>query len=143
MSWSPPLMSGPISPESNPPIEPQYFKPSVFTVSAIALGETTLVTTSVNHNYVTGQLTRLLIPQVNGSRQLNEMTSYVSSIPAPNQMILHLNSVGADTFIPSDPTVQCQPQIVPVGDVNTGHINYGRCHNKPFIPGSFRNISPY
>ena len=142
MGYNPPLIFGPVPPESNPPITPEYYQPSVFTIAAIGLGAMTLVTTSVNHNYVIGQLTRLLIPQPNGSTQLNELTSYVIAIPAANQVLLGLNSLGANAFVASTPDVQYQPQIVAVGDVNSGPINTGRIGNTTYIPGSFINISP-
>lgn len=142
MAYNPPLIFGPIAPENNPPIEPQFYKPSVFQISAISLGTTTTVTTSVDHNYVVGQLVRLLIPQPNGSFQLNELTAYVISIPTTNEVILDLDSTYASPFVASSPSDQFVPLIVAAGDINTGAINTGRSNNQTFIDGSFINISP-
>lgn len=137
----PPLLNGPIPPYTNPPIEPQNFKPSRFVISAIALGITTLVTTSVNHNYVVSQECRLLIPNGYGCRQLNEVTGFVQSIPNPNQVVLNIDSQNANLFI--NASLRQLPQILAIGDINTGSINnHGRFHTRPYIPGSFRNISP-
>ena len=143
MGYNPPLIFGPIAPENNPPINPQYYVPSLLDISALTLGPTTLVTTTVTHNYVVGQLVRLLISQLYGSFQLNEQEAYVIAIPAPNQVILNLNSLNANPFVANPTSGTTQPQIVAVGDVNTGNINaQGRFNNGTFIPGSFIDISP-
>ena len=135
------IFPGPTAPENNPPINPQYYLPRVFNISAITLGINTVVTTSVNHNYVIGQLVRLLIPLTYGSFQLNEKIGYVTNIPAANQVQVDINSQNANVFQIGGTTTPAQ--IVAVGDVNTGVINIqGRINNGTFIPGSFINISP-
>ncbi len=210
--------SGPVPPESNPPIEPQFYQPSRFDISNISLGFTTLVTTSIDHNYVIGQLVRLLVPVPFGSSQLNEVEGYVISIPSSTQVSLDINSIqNVNAFVPNPFTATISgatkanpavltvsnpvytnnilitgvsgmtelnghiftiigqtastitinvdstsyttylgggnitvfplngavPQIVAVGDINTGQINSsGRTNNKTYIPGSFINISP-
>lgn len=132
--------TGPIAPYNNLPIEPQNYQPRQYFISDIALGQSTTVTTTVNHDYVIGQECRLIIPQRNGSRQLNEKTGFVISIPAQNQVVLNINSLmNVDLFVTS--TAKTQPQIVAIGDINTGQINTGRSNNLTYIPGSFINIS--
>ena len=140
---TPPLLNGPIPAFNNPPITSQYYKPKQFFISNITLGITTIVTTILNMDYVVGQLVRLLIPFSNGCRELNEVTGYVISIPSTSQVEIAIDSSrNVSQFISSlQPN---QPQIVAVGDVNTGHINrFGPKHTKPKIPGSFINISPF
>jgi len=136
------VITYPIPPYQNLPIEPQWYKPRQYFIEAIALGVTTTVTTTVNHDYVIGQLVRLLIPNGFGSTLLNEQLAFVIDIPAPNMVNLNINSNGADPFILSN--ARTQAQIVAVGDINTGAINrHGRCRTHPYIPGSFRDISPH
>lgn len=211
------VISYPIPPYSNPPIEPQFYQPSRFVISEITFGQTTIVTTTEDMNYVIGQLVRLIIPPLCGSRQLNEQTAFVIDIPAANQVTLDINSTNADEFFAnpyvvtitgatnSNPTVitalnvftkrmgvliegvggmtelnnlswmvlggksttftinadstgfgvytsggtatligfpQILPQILPVGDTNTGIISStGRIIPTTHIPGSFINIS--
>lgn len=136
-------ISNPTPPYSNPPIHPEYFEPRRFEISNIVLGRTTLITTSVNHDYVIGQEVRLLIPTFYGSSQLNEKQGLVIIIPAPNQVVLEIDSSkNVDTFIPSPAYGPNPPQIVPIGDYNSGQINTGRNNNLTYISGSFRNISP-
>ena len=136
-------MRGPIAFENNPPINPQYYAPSVFNISAITLGITTTVTTTANHNYVTGQLVRLVIPSIYGSSALNERSAYVLSVPAANQVILSLYSLNSDPFTANLTSGTTQPQILAIGDINTGVTNSsGRSPTGTFIPGSFIDISP-
>jgi hypothetical protein len=137
------VISYPIPPYSNPPIQPQYYLPSQYFITNITLGVTTIITISINDvfNYVIGQLVRLIIPPTFGTRQLNGQLAYVISLPASNQVELNINSIGMDAFIASD--ANTQSQILPVGDANTGPINSnGRSQTGTFIPGSFINISP-
>jgi hypothetical protein len=134
---------GPTAPESNPPINPQYYQPSLFYISAISEGTVTTVTTSVNHNYVIGQLVRLLIPFNYGAQQLNERQGYVIGIPAANEVVLNIDSTKADAFIPSPTYGPTPPQIAAIGEVNSGQISStGNVQINTYIPGSFINISP-
>lgn len=135
------VITYPISAYQNPPINPQYFRPRNYIITAIVLGPTTAITTSVNHDYVIGQLTRLIIPNGYGSTGLNEQVGYVISIPAANQVILDLNSQNQSAFISA--SLEQTPQILAIGDINSGAINrFGRAYTLPLIPGSFINISP-
>jgi hypothetical protein len=135
---------GPIAPYSNVPIHPEYYQPRQFFISNISLGIQTTVTTTVNHDYVIGQLVRLVIPFFSGCRELNHRTGLVLSIPSPTQVLINLNSSNASLFTTT--TTPQQPQILAVGDVNNGLIvSTGRTlpiGTVPNIPGSFMDISP-
>jgi hypothetical protein len=136
------IISYPIPAYSNVPIEPQFYQPSQFFISAIALGKTTVITTTTNVNYVVGQLVRLIIPQYFGCRQLNEKQGYVLSIPSANQIEVNINSSqNVDPYI--NTTYTTKPQILAIGDINNGLISStGRVLLSTNIPGSFINISP-
>lgn len=102
-----------------------------------------LVTTTEDTNYVVGQLVRLLIPNGYGSTQLSNRSAYVAVIQNPNQVILNISSINVSQFIPSPSNVRNVPQILAIGDGNTGNINMeGRINQSTSIPGSFINISP-
>ncbi len=141
---------GPTPAYSNPPIEPQYFAPRNYVISALALATptpfTTTVTTSVDHDYVIGQEIRLLIPFFYGSTQLNNAKGFVVSIPAANQVVVSIDSsqnVNAFIASPTYNGLQQSPQILAIGDINNGQINTsGRTNQGTYIPGSFINISP-
>lgn len=134
------VISYPIPPYSNLPIEAQFFLPSRFVISNVTLGNTTIVTTSIPHNYVVSQQVRLLIPVGFGCTQLNNAFGYVISIPSSTQVEININSTGANAYIAA--TSNQSPQIIAIGDVNTGPTNTGRTNNQTFISGSFINISP-
>lgn len=134
-------INGPIPPYNNPPIEPQFYQPSQFFIESITLGPTTIVTTTVNNNYVIGQLVRLLIPSGFGAVQFNGQQAYVISLPAANQVELNIFSVYYDALVSSTGTTL--PQILAIGDINSGQTNAnGIMQSLTFIPGSFINISP-
>jgi hypothetical protein len=136
------VISYPIPPYSNPPIEPQFYKPRRYVISNISLGFTTIVTTSVDHDYVIGQEVRLLIPAAFGCYQLNNLLGYVLSLPALNQVEISINSlINVNQYIAATSTQS--PQILAVGDINQGYTSHtGRWIHNPGIPGAFLNISP-
>ncbi len=152
MGYHPPLIFGPVAPENNPPIMPEYYQPSQFNIAAIALGPTTTITTVVPHDYVIGQIVRLVIPQYYGSFAINETQGNVISIPSPTEVVININSTNANPFIPT-PVYQSTPaQIMAIGDINNGTINSvvltqplgtrGLPQTGVFIPGSFIDVSP-
>lgn len=134
---------GPTPAYNNPPIKPQYYEPSRFVISDLTYGETTTVTTSEDHNYVVGQLIRLLIPFQYGAQQLTNKQGKVISIPSSTQVIVDISSLDTDSFISNPSLAYSEPQIIAIGDYNSGAINSsGRVSNITYIEGSFINISP-
>lgn len=135
-------ITGPIPAYQNLPIEPQNYNPSRFDISDITFGQTTVVTCTEDMNYVIGQLTRLVIPPYCGCRELNQVESYVVSLPSSDSVELDLNTnTGFNSFI-APSSSQTQAQILPIGDVNTGIISStGRNTPTTNIPGSFINVS--
>lgn len=137
---------GPIAPQNNPPIEPQFFQPSVFKITAISTGIITTVTTApafgVDNNYVIGQQVRFNIPSFYGIPQLNGQDAFVVGLPGANQFTVSVNSTKYNAFISSPPYGPTAPQVAAMGDVNTGPINTGRTNNGLTIEGTFINISP-
>lgn len=135
-------MRGPIAPENNPPINPQFFQPSLFDIAAITNAPNALVTTTVNHNYVVGQTVRFIVSQIYGMFQINEQQADVVSIPASNQFVVDLNTLKYNAFVPNTNSGFTQPQVAAIGDLNSGPTNTGRSVNQTFVQGSFINISP-
>ena len=93
-------------------------------------------------NYVVGQECRLIIPPTFGCRQLNNQTGFVLSLPAPDQVVLSIDSSkNVDPYTSSSATTVAQ--ILAIGDVNTGPTNaQGNMVTSTLVPGSFQNISP-
>lgn len=141
------VISYPIPPYANVPIQSQNYQPSRFVISTIVLGSTTVVTTVTDLNYVIGQLVRLIIPPTFGIRQLNEQQGYVIEIVSAIQVRLDIDSRGMDAFVSSSATTK--PQILAIGDINSGYVSStGRSiptidgNTQITVPGSFINISP-
>ena len=93
-----PFLTGPIAPERNPPITPQYYQPRVYVIEDLTYGIETLVTTVDDHDYVVGQEIRLLIPFRYGAEQLNSQTGFVISVPQSDQVLVTINSMTANAF---------------------------------------------
>jgi len=139
-------ITGPIALYNNVPIEPQFYTPWRFVISAISLGITTTVTMTIpsitNLTYIVGQLVRLIIPPTFGCRQLNGQTAYVIGVTQPNQVTLALNSSqNVDPYIASSATTPAQ--ILAIGDISTGAINNNGSQNQTtYVKGAFINVSP-
>lgn len=143
----PPLI-GPQAPERNPPIEPEWYEPSRFPITAISYGVTTIVTTAtafgVSNNYVIGQLVRFIIPFPYGASQLNGQQGYVVGLPGANQIEVAINTtLNYNAFIPSPSSSTTPPCILAIGGINSGSINAsGSVNNTTYPLGAFINISP-
>jgi hypothetical protein len=139
-----PIISYPIPLYQNLPIEPEWYSPRMFIITAIALGTTTIVTTSVYLDYKIGNQCRLIIPNGYGSTKLNEVSGIVISIPASNQVELDIDSRNVDPFTTAPSMQRNLPFILAIGDLNSGVINTnGNMRVRNTIPGSFHNISPH
>lgn len=143
------FVTGPIAPESNPPIEPLWFLPSNFKITAITTGISTTVTTTSStsapstNNFVVGQLVRFTIPPTYGIQEINGKTGYVISKPASNQVVVDINSTKFSQFISSPTYGPTPPQIAAVGDISSGPTNAtGQTGQQTYISGSFINVSP-
>jgi hypothetical protein len=75
--------------------------PNFFIISALTLGETTAVTTSVDHNFSVGQLVRFLIPNRYKTRGLNEKEAVVISIPSTTELVCNIQSMDFTPFVSS------------------------------------------
>lgn len=138
-----PFLQGPLAPERNPPIVPEYFRPGVYYITAITQGFSTTITTNVAHQYVIGQLVRFTIPNMYRMIQLDEKEGYVISIPSPTTFIVNIDTTKYNSFVSSPSYGPTKPQVMAIGDINSGAINsQGRINNGTTIPGAFINTSP-
>ena len=94
------VISYPIPPYQNVPIQAEYYQPSRFLISDINYGQTTTIMTTVDHNYVIGQTIRLIIPAIYGPYELNNLQGIVISIPSVTQVVVSIYSKGSETFVP-------------------------------------------
>ncbi len=134
---------GPIAPETNPPIHPEYYQPRLSFIAEIDLGETTTITTADDNDFVLGQQVRLIIPRQYGTFELNEQTGLIISILSSTEFVLNIYSVGYNNFSIPSIIPPCVAQAIPIGDVNSGiSAQIGPITPVVTIPGAFINISP-
>lgn len=115
---------------------PYLYFPGTSFISAIDLGTTTTVHTTDAHNFVVGQEVAFRIPTIWGTSQLNSLPNtivpgspiygYVISVTDYNTVVVNINSSTYTAFnsnqLFASFTGEFFPQIVAVGDVNTGGV---------------------
>ena len=129
---------------------PNLYLPGVNFISAISTGTTTSITTTTNHNYVVGQEIAFRIPSVWGTTQLNSLPNnlipgspiyaYVTAVSSNTVFVCNFNSTGFTAFNSNQPATGTSglqyPQVVSVGDVNSGGFPYsgGSLYPSPQFP---------
>jgi hypothetical protein len=113
---------------------PFLYEPNVSFIEAVTRGSTTTVVTTAPHNLVVGQQVAFRIPSQWGIVELNSLPNvltpgapaygYVVSVTDARTVVININS-SAYTAYNSNVLVSAvvgltPPQMVPVGDVNTG-----------------------
>lgn len=96
------------------------FQPAMRIIAAITLGNPTIITTTFDHNYISGEIVRLNIPFGFGAQQLNQMTGTII-VTSPTTFTIDIDSLFFDAFAipPENPGhFYTQAQIVPIGEVN-------------------------
>ena len=112
---------------------PFLYVPEDNVVSAITLGNTTTITTTMYHNFVVGQEIAFRIPNLFGTVELNSLPNviipgspiygYVVSVTDNWTFVVNINSSAYTAFIPNVAISSLPftfPQVLSVGDVNTG-----------------------
>jgi hypothetical protein len=130
---------------------PFLYAPGVSFVSAVTTGATTTITTTAPHNFVAGQEIAFRIPSSYGTIELNSLPNttipgspiygYVTSVTSSTQFVCNINSTAFTAFnsnqtIASVPGLNF-PQVLAVGDVNTGGVAYsgGALYPSPVVNG--------
>ena len=117
---------------------PVLYAPGTSFISSITLGATTTITTTAPHNYLVGQEVAFRVPTVWGTTQLNSLPNtvipgspiygYVQSVTNSTQFVVNINSSAYTAFNSNQVFANFPgerfPQVVAVGDVNTGGYPY-------------------
>lgn len=115
---------------------PSLYFPGSSVISSITTGTTTTIDTTSAHNFVVGQEVALRIPVIWGTYQLNSLPNvtipgspiygYVIAVTDYNTVVVNINSTGYTAFNSNQVFASFPgeffPQIVAVGDVNTGGV---------------------
>ncbi len=124
------------TPRTKKVLYPYIYFPGTVNISNITLGVTTTIDTTDAHNFVVGQEVAFRIPSQWGTVELNSlpnlltpgapMYGYVIAVTDYNTVVVNIDSSAYTPFV-SNQTVASvpglsYPQIVAVGDVNTGGV---------------------
>jgi hypothetical protein len=115
------------------------YTPYLCYLSAVVTGNPTLITVTQPHAFVIGSQVQFLIPRQWGIQQLSGLTGIVSSVTS-NTFTVNIDSSAFDAFITPVavlPLVIDSPQVVAIGDTNTGSLVPGGQAPPLDIPGSF------
>lgn len=113
---------------------PYLYFPGTTFISAITTGTTTTIDTTTAHNLVVGQEVAFRIPTIWGTYQLNSLPNatipgspiygYVIAVTDYNTVVVNINSTGYTAYNSNQAFStfpgEFFPQMVAVGDVNTG-----------------------
>jgi hypothetical protein len=136
---------------------PFLYLPQDNVVSALTLSATTTVVTTMYHNFLAGQEIAFRIPSAWGTVQLNSLPNilipgqpiygYITSVTDNWTFVVNINSTAytaytANQTIASVPGLTF-PQVLSVGDVNTGGEPYngGALYPAPLFPTSSNRVS--
>jgi hypothetical protein len=134
---------------------PFLYLPQDNVISAVTLGATTTIATTMYHNFEVGQEIAFRIPPVWGTIQLNSLPNlvipgspvygYVTSITDNWTFVCTINSSAFTAFNtnPATPSIigLTYPQVLAVGDVNTGGNAFGLSATQLYPPPAFPTFS--
>lgn len=101
------------------PIPFPVYQPAMRLITAITNGNPAVVTTSPDHQYITGAIVRLHVYPANGMVQANNQTGAIT-VTGANTFTIDLDTTLFDVFsVPVGPTANnTQACVVPIGEVN-------------------------
>lgn len=130
---------------------PSLYVPGTNVIGALTLSSTTTVVTTAPHNFVVGQQVAFHIPATYGTVELNEgsstlipgssVTGFVTSVTNSTTFVVNINSTGYTAFATNQTVAQVKagltfPQVVAVGDNNSGSGLFGATPPSVFMGGS-------
>ncbi len=115
---------------------PYLYAPGDVVISAITTGTTTTIDTASAHNFVVGQEVAFRIPSAWGTTELNSLPNnnipgspiygYVVSVTDYNTFVVNIDSSSYTAFNSNQTIANVSgeqfPQVVAVGDVNSGGV---------------------
>jgi hypothetical protein len=98
----------------------KLFAPARRTIANITAANPAVVTTLVDHGYVTGQVVRLNVPAVCGMTQMNGLTGTVT-VTAVNTFSINIDASAFTAFnFPAIASVPCTyAEVLPIGAIST------------------------
>jgi hypothetical protein len=96
------------------------FQPAMRLITNITNSFPATVTTSFNHDFITGTIVRIYVPSGFGMTQINNKTGTII-VTGATTFTIDIDTTRFDIFnitLPLDPYFQKIPLVVPIGEVN-------------------------
>lgn len=111
------------------PFEKPVFQPAMRAIAAITNSNPAIVTTTINHLYITGTIVRLDIPPLAGMQQANQQFGPIV-VTGPTTFTIGIDTTYYDVFTPLLSPLQ-QAQAVPIAE------------NSDILTAAVQNVLPY
>jgi hypothetical protein len=121
-------------------------EPRFLYITAISQATQAVVTTSINHQYVVGQLVHFSVPSSFGMSQINQLTGVITAVGSVNSpgtgynntFTVNINTSGFTAFAfpasSGSPTVALFATVAPAGQQVLNNGNYVPFHSGFFTP---------
>lgn len=114
------------------------YQPAMRVVTAITNGFPALVTTSFDHQYLTGTIVRLRVPPSFGMFQINEQEGEIT-VTSPTQFTITINTTNYDAFVVPTPPVGHLPAGVPLQYAQVVAVG----ERNDMLTAAVQNVLPY
>ena len=96
------------------------FQPAMRIISSITQANPAVITTSIDHDYITGEIVRIIIPNGFGMDQINNLTGTIT-ITGDTTFSIAIDSLLFDTFAAPNPLPSAYTcaQVIPVGEIGS------------------------
>jgi len=113
-------------------VESPTFQPAMRIITAITQSNPAAVTTSFDHDYVSGMIVRLVIPPGYGLEEYNEQKGTITVTGDTTFTIDIDTTIGEPFTVPAVfPENKQSPQVLPIGEINS------------MLTTATRNVLPY
>jgi len=102
-------------------VEDPIYQPGMRIISAITKASPAVVTTTFDHDFITGTIVRLVIPRADGMTQGDKLTGEIT-VTGTDTFSIDIDSRLFDTFsIPSSPSPHTDvcALVIPIGSKNS------------------------
>jgi len=96
------------------------FQPAMRIISSITLANPAVITTSIDHDYITGEIVRVIVPNNFGMRQINNLYGTIT-VTGDTTFSIDINTIFFDTFAAPSPLPDAYTcaQIIPIGEISS------------------------
>lgn len=94
------------------------YEPAISRISTITKGSTTTITTTYDHEYIDGTIVRLIVSNIYGMPQINNLYGEIT-VTGSNTFTIEIDSTNFDIFaIPGSGKIRTLALVVPIGESN-------------------------